>query len=139
MSIENDLLFGFQSTYFQLLNAESQVVFSSNCGGGHRSCQFWVKDKVANLLFVRKGSPILERNKLKEYKVNKIDNQHADHINAIVKINEHVIATCGEDTKVIVNSTVLDAHRSSVRAMLYDAPYLITTGGQASKSCDCVI
>ena len=66
--------FGFQSSFFHVVNGTDDIVFSSNCGGGHRSSQFWISPEAdhdqkreGNLVYVKKGSVIHETGELKHY------------------------------------------------------------------------
>ena len=69
-------LLGFQSSFFHVVNGTDDIVFSSNCGGGHRSSQFWISPEAdgsdnqkreGNLVYVKKGSVIHETGELKSY------------------------------------------------------------------------
>ena len=68
--------FGFQSSFFHVVNRKDDIIFSSNCGGGHRSSQFWISPEAdgsdnqkreGNLVYVKKGSVIHETGELKRY------------------------------------------------------------------------
>lgn len=129
IKLKNSFMYGFQSDAFHVIDAYGHTTFTSNCGGGHRSCQFWMDDDVGSLAFVRKGKVILEKNELKGYKLTTDGSGHSDHINAIVNING-TYATCSEDTKIVIGSVVLDSHKSSVRAIHFNGNHLISTGGK---------
>ena len=63
-----DRTLGFQSSFFHVINSTGETLFSSNCGGGHRSTQFWeTGSETGNLLFIKKGRLIHEMAKMKNY------------------------------------------------------------------------
>ena len=52
IEIDNEnLIVGFQADKFKMIK-NGHVIFRSQCGGGHRSCDFWLNDTEAYLVYV---------------------------------------------------------------------------------------
>ena len=129
--ISDKLTVGFQADKFKMFN-NGQVIFESICGGGHRSCDFWIEENLASLCYIKKGQVILEKAKLAE-KTTTSGSGHTGHINHAVT-TDYGVATCGEDTKIVLHKKdkklTLDVHDTSLRCLTYQNGLLAAGGGK---------
>jgi len=142
IEIDNELIIGFQADKFKMIK-KGHVIFRSRCGGGHRSCDFWLNDNSeAFLAYVKKGVVMLERGSVRDKRAT-MGTGHTGHINAAVAIGGSGFATCGEDTRVVVHrqddtKVIFDVHDTSQRALAYCDGLLASGGGKEVISVHCV-
>ena len=66
IEINQDAIYGFHSSYFKVFSQENtnSLLFESECGGGHRSCSFWIEKGHFYLAYVKKGELHMDSNKV---------------------------------------------------------------------------
>ena len=68
IEITEKAIYGFHSSYFKVFGRENMnspsLLFESECGGGHRSCSFWIEKGHFYLAYVKKGELHMESNKV---------------------------------------------------------------------------
>lgn len=131
ITVKDDRTVGFQADKFKMFE-NGQEIFTSNCGGGHRSCDFWTDETNAYLCFIKKGNILLEKAALKKRHVFG-GSGHGGHINHVIATDSGLV-TCSEDTKIIVNNQkskqVFDIHDTAQRCLAYSEKLLACGGAK---------
>ena len=68
IEITEKAIYGFHSSYFKVFDRENinspSLLFESECGGGHRSCSFWIEKGHFYLAYVKKGELHMDSNRV---------------------------------------------------------------------------
>ncbi|XP_065342496.1 tRNA (34-2'-O)-methyltransferase regulator WDR6 [Cloeon dipterum] len=136
------LLYSFHRVNFSVWSWDQQrPIFKFHCpGGGHRSWDFRLSsENKMCFAFVRHKKAFYQQQRLKDVAAPVLrTGLHLNLINCMVPLDSNHLLSGGEDGSLRISDavsgsscTVIQAHLSSVKALLKDKNILVSAGGRA--------